>query len=74
MKMFVKRISRKIFRIIALESCLTVRLGGGSMTVLEKYIAIRLGGLSNILPNLGSEFSRTKSFCFENWIFYSHLI
>ena len=39
------------------------------------------GGLSNIfssegsliyLPNLGSKFSRTKSFCFENWIFYSH--
>ena len=24
------------------------------------------------LPNLGSKFSRTKSFCFENWIFYSH--
>ena len=21
------------------------------------------------LPKLGSEFSRTKSFCFENWIF-----
>ena len=37
------------------------------------------GGLSNrfasegspvYLPNLGSKFSRTKSFCFENWIFY----
>ena len=26
-----------------------------------------------ILPKLGSKFSRTKSFCFENWIFYSHL-
>ena len=25
-----------------------------------------------ILPKLGSKFSRTKSFCFENWIFYSH--
>ena len=24
------------------------------------------------LPNLGSKFLRTKSFCFENWIFYSH--
>ena len=24
------------------------------------------------LPKLGSKFSRTKSFCFENWIFYSH--
>ena len=39
------------------------------------------GGLSNrfalegspiYLPNLSSKFSRTKSFCFENWIFYSH--
>ena len=39
------------------------------------------GGLSNrfssegcpiYLPNLGSKFSRTKSFCFENCIFYSH--
>ena len=25
-----------------------------------------------ILPKLGSKFSRTKNFCFENWIFYSH--
>ena len=25
------------------------------------------------LPKLGSVFSRIKSFCFENWIFYSHL-
>ena len=40
------------------------------------------GGLSNrftsegspiYLPNLSSKFSRTKSFYFENWIFYSHL-
>ena len=39
------------------------------------------GGLSNrfasegspiYLSNLGSKFSRTKNFCFENWIFYSH--
>ena len=39
------------------------------------------GGLSNrfategspiYLSNLGSKFSRTKRFCFENWIFYSH--
>ena len=36
------------------------------MTVSEKYPAIRLGGLSNILPKLGSVFSRTNSFCFEN--------
>ena len=25
-----------------------------------------------ILPKLGSVFSRANSFCFENWIFYSH--
>ena len=24
------------------------------------------------LPKFGSKFSRIKSFCFENWIFYSH--
>ena len=24
------------------------------------------------LLKFGSEFSRTKSFCFENWIFYLH--
>ena len=39
------------------------------MTVSEHYPAIRLEGLSNILPKFGSEFSRTKSFCSENWIF-----
>ena len=32
-KMIVKGISRKIFRRIALESCPTVHLGGGPMTV-----------------------------------------
>ena len=36
------------------------------MTVSEHYLAIRLGGLFNILPKLGSVFSRTNSFCFEN--------
>ena len=43
-----------------------------TMTVSERYPAIHLEGYSNILPNFGSEFSRTKNFCFENWIFYSH--
>ena len=47
MKMVVKEISRKIFQRIALESCLTVHLGGGPMTVSENYLAIHLGGLSN---------------------------
>ena len=48
MKMVVKGISRKIFRRIALESCPTVHLRGGPMTISEDYPAIRLGGLSNI--------------------------
>ena len=43
-----------------------------TMTVSECYPTIHLGGLSNILPKLGSVFSRTNSFCFENLIFYSH--
>ena len=42
-KMFVKGISRKIFRIIALESCPTDHLGGGPLTVSKKYSSIRLG-------------------------------
>ena len=46
MKMVVKGISRKIFRIIALESCPTVHLEGGLMTVSKDYPAIRLEGLS----------------------------
>ena len=25
-----------------------------------------------LLPKVGSKFLRTKRFCFENWIFYSH--
>ena len=43
----VKGISRKIFRRIALESCPTIHLGGGPMTVSENYPTIHLGGLSN---------------------------
>ena len=30
------------------------------------------GCFGDILHKHGSKFSRTKSFCFENWIFYSH--
>ena len=37
MTMVVKGISRKIFRRIALESCPTVHLGGGPMTVSKNY-------------------------------------
>ena len=38
-KTVVKGISRKIFRRIVLESCPTVHLGGGPMTVSENYPA-----------------------------------
>ena len=69
----MKGISRKIFRIIALENCPTVHLGGGPITVLENYPAIRLGGLS-----IG--FYRTSVVCFREQkpfvlktIFFSHL-
>ena len=47
-KTVVKGISRKIFRRIALESGLTVHLGGGPMTVRKNDPAIHLRGLSNI--------------------------
>ena len=63
----------KIFRIIALESCPIIHLGGWPMTVSESYSAIHLEGLSNrILLEIGIMFSRTKTFCFENSVF-SHL-
>ena len=39
------------------------------MTVSEKYPAIRLEGSPMYLPKFSSEFSRTKRFCFEKWIF-----
>ena len=38
---------KKIFRRTALESCPTVHLGGGPMTVSEDYLEFRFGGLSN---------------------------
>ena len=61
----VKGISRKNFKIISLESCPTVHLGGRPMTGSEKYPAIRLGGFFNILPKLGSVFSRTIAFAMK---------
>ena len=51
-KMVVKGISRKTFRRISLESCPTVHLGGGPMTVSENYPAIHLEGLSNIFTEI----------------------
>ena len=47
MKNVVAKFQRKIFRKIALESCPTVHLRGGPMTVSESYPGIHLGGLSN---------------------------
>ena len=44
METVVKGISKKIFRRIALESCPTVHLGGGPMTVRKNYPTIRLRG------------------------------
>ena len=66
----VKGISTKDF----LENCVG-RLSNNSR---QRGPLIIFGRLSNIfasegspiyLPNLGSKFSRTKSFCFENCIF-----
>ena len=48
----------KIFRKIALENCPTVHLGGRPMTVLESYLTIHLGGLSN-------RFYRNSVLCFK---------
>ena len=53
----------KIFRRIALESCLKVHLGEGPMTVSDSYLAIHLGGLSNrFYHNLVICFQEQKSF------------
>ena len=73
MKMVVKGISRKIFRIIALESCPTVHLGDGPMTVSENYPAIHLGGLSNrFYRNSVVRFREQKLFVLKT-VFFSHL-
>ena len=73
MKIVVKGISRKIFRRIALESCPTVHLGGGPMTVSETYPAIRLGGLSNrFYRNAVVSFREQKPFSLKT-VFFSHL-
>ena len=38
------------------------------MTIYKNYPAIHLGGLSNIITETRCKFSRTKTFCFENFI------
>ena len=73
MKMVVKGISRKIFRRIGLESCPTVHLGGGAMTVSDDYPIIRLGGLFNrFYRNSGVCFREQKPFVLKT-MFFSHL-
>ena len=68
-----RKLYRKIFRRIALESCPTVHVEGCPMTVSESCPTIYLGGLSNkISSEIYNVFSRTKTFCFENSVF-SHL-
>ena len=71
MKMVVKGISRKIFQRIALESCPTVHLGGGPMTVSENYPVIRLGGLSNrFYQNSVVSFQEQKPFVLKTVFFF----
>ena len=65
--MFVKIISKEDFPKTCLGESFNRSLRMRTMTVLERYPAIRLRKGSPIyLPNLDSKFSRTKSFCFEN--------
>ena len=49
-----------------LGDCPTIHVGGAHELFWRVIQQIRLGGLSNILPKLGSVFLRTNSFCFEN--------
>ena len=56
-----------------LGDCPPIHVGGAHELFRRVIQHIRLGGLFNILPKLGSVFSRTKSFCFENLLFYSHI-
>ena len=46
--------------------CPTIQVGGAHELFRRVIQLIHLGGLSNILLKLGSMFSRTNSFCFEN--------
>ena len=60
----------KIFRRISLESCPTVHLGGGPMTVSKSNPTIHLGGLSNrILSENWYYVSRNKNLLFRKQYF-----
>ena len=72
-KMVVKGISRKISQRITLESCTTVHLRGGPMTVSENYPTIHLRGLSNRFYRKSVvRFQEQKPFVFKI-VFFSHL-
>ena len=52
-----------------LGDCPTIHVGGAHELFRRVIQKIRLEGLSNILLKLGSVFSITNSFCFENYDF-----
>ena len=47
-----------------LGDCPTIHVGGAHELFRRVIQQIRLGGLSNVLPKLGSVFSRTNNFFF----------
>ena len=51
-----------------LGDCPTIHVGGAHELFRKVIQQIRLGGLSNILPKLGSVFSRTRSFVLKTVI------
>ena len=57
-----------------LGDCPTIHVGGAHELFRRIIQQIRLEGLSNVLLKLGSVFSKTNSFCFENLLFYSHIV
>ena len=71
--MFMKVISTEDFPKNYLGGTSSRSLQMRTMPVSESYPAIRLGDSPIFLPKLGSKFSRTKSFCCENYNFYSHI-
>ena len=71
-KMSVKGISTEYFPKNFLGESSNRSLRMRTMTISERYPAFASEGSPIYLSNLGSKFSRTKNFYFENWIFYTH--
>ena len=70
MKMFVKGISMEDFSENWVGRRSNISLWMRTMTVLRSSPTNSTRRVVQyFLPNFGSEFSRTKSLCFENWIF-----